>query len=41
MSAISFFADVHIGNNRILGGPVERRMNVRCRESLRVLERAL
>jgi hypothetical protein len=41
MSKVAFVADCHIGNHQVLGGPYEKRMNTRCRETARVLRNAL
>jgi len=37
---VAFVADVHVGNHRLLGGPIEAGLNARCRATVAVLEAA-
>lgn len=40
MTRIGYIADVHVGNHRVMGGPVDRGINRRCRLVLNALARA-
>lgn len=41
MTRIAYLADVHLGNHKRFGGPIELGMNARCRETLAVFAAAL
>lgn len=41
MTRVAWVADVHLGNHKVMGGPVEVGMNRRCREGLDVFRRAV
>ncbi len=41
MTLVAFIADVHLGNHKRFGGPVESGINRRCRQALTTLEAAI
>lgn len=41
MTRVTYLADVHLGNHKRFGGPIELGMNARCRETLAVFEAAV